>query len=64
MKKIARKMTLNRETLRHLNAENLADAAGGSYPDPPTQHQDTCLKTLCTTIQPFTQYSYQQTNCA
>ena len=29
MKKTARKMTLNRETLRHLNPENLADAAGG-----------------------------------
>ena len=48
MKKTARKMTLNRETLRHLNAANLGEAAGGSYPDPPTQYQNTCLKTICT----------------
>jgi hypothetical protein len=61
MKKTARKMTLNRETLRHLNAENLRGAAGGSYPDPYTQHQDTCLRTLCTS-DPIEQNS--KTNCA
>ena len=60
MKKTARKMTLNRETLRLLNAENLGGAAGGSYPDPYTQHQDTCLRPLCTS-DPIEQNS--KTNC-
>lgn len=36
MKKTAHKLTLNRETLRHLNTQNLTDVAGGTYPDPPS----------------------------
>jgi hypothetical protein len=45
MKKIARKMTLNRETLRHLSAENLVDAVGGTSPDPPSRVS--CVRTIC-----------------
>ena len=45
MKKTAHKLTLNRETLRRLNTQNLTDAAGGTYPDPPSQA--TCIKTIC-----------------
>jgi hypothetical protein len=59
MKKTAKKMILNRETLRLLNAETLADAAGGTYPDPPSRVS--CGNTICPD-QPATQVT--GTNCA
>ena len=46
MKKTAKKMILHRETLRLLNAETLADAAGGTYPDPP-RSQVSCVHGIC-----------------
>jgi hypothetical protein len=63
MKKTAKKMTLNRETLRYLNAQNLADAGGGqqSYPDPPSQAS--CIDKICPN-DPVTQYTVAATNCA
>jgi hypothetical protein len=45
MKKTPRKMSLNRETLRLLDARNLANAAGGTYPDPPSQVS--CVAKIC-----------------
>jgi adenosylmethionine-8-amino-7-oxononanoate aminotransferase len=45
VKKIAKKMTLNRETVGCLNAETLAKIAGGTSPDPPSQ--STCVRTIC-----------------
>lgn len=61
MKKTAKKLILSRETLRQLNPQTLEDAVGGTYPDPPTRYQNTCLRALCTS-EPLTQNT--QTNCA
>jgi hypothetical protein len=58
MKKTTRKMILNRETLRHLNAENLMDAAGGTSPDPPSRAS--CVRTIC----PDEPVVHTQTDCA
>jgi hypothetical protein len=45
MKKISRKLTLNRETLRNLIAENLVEVAGGTSPDPPSRIS--CVRPIC-----------------
>jgi hypothetical protein len=45
MKKTAKRMTLNRETLRHLKTQDLVEAAGGTSPDPPSRIS--CVRTIC-----------------
>jgi hypothetical protein len=59
LKKSVRKITLHRETLRYLNAPELADAGGGAtYPCYPATYAESC--NLC----PFTKPDVSKTNCA
>ncbi len=44
-KMTAKKLTLNRETLRYLDAQNLMEAAGGTSPDPPSRNS--CVRPIC-----------------